>query len=828
MRKSDNGLVANAASLLICGLLAGVVVAAAAFPLVAFSGLAAKAGGEAFGQLPDELTVKRTPQISYVYASDNKTLLATMYDENRRDLPLSAIPEVVQKAMLAAEDQKFYEHNGVDVKGFARAFIANKTSGEVEQGASTITMQLVRMSLTFTSSPENVIQATEDTNPRKLREIRYAIALEQQMSKDQILENYLNTAYFGLRSYGIFAAAQVYFKKELNDLTLGETAFLVSLVKSPSDLDNQAGKDRMLVRRNYVLDEMVELKYISREIADAAKAEKLEIIGFLTPNGCVQANTNHWGFFCDYFQRWWERQEVFGATKFDRERQLRSGGFRITTTMDLTVQEAAYRNAVKQAPIGDPNALMLAAIEPGTGKVRALAVNRNFQLDTNNENGLHTNPKVQAAAPGTKGSYPNTTNPLLSADPAVQGYRPGSVMKVYTAIAALENGYPLDTVINTQATAVSKYRHKLPPNCGGYWCPPNDGNRVFGPVNMWEAFGRSVNTYFVPLFDMVGGDKVMSVAKRMGLSFYDVPDNPADTPGNGTKDDDYYSSTANSNIWSPFTLGISTHHPLEIANTFATLAADGVYCEPTPIETIHNFKKEKLDISNAKCEQRFDPEVARAAIDMARCPVGETSQVGGRCGGSTAGDSKRIIGRPIAGKTGTADNKSSSTYTVTTKQLAMSGFLTNPDWPDTDHDMDHTGPRGVNPAVQYAMAEAMADKPAIQFTAPTNPKIIMGTQSAIADVTCKPVAEATAILKGQGFKVEVDKRVKADSACPLDHVAYTTPSIKTLRNGVVTLVLSNGAAAGPPPGNGGGGGGGGGNGPRPKPSIVIPDPPRRD
>jgi len=135
IRKSEHGLFTNTASLLVCGVLAGVVVAAAMFPVVALSGLAAKAGGEAFGQLPDELTVKRTPQISYVYASDDQTLLATMYDENRRDLPLTEIPMILQKAILAAEDQKFYEHNGVDVKGFARAFIANQTSGEVEQGA---------------------------------------------------------------------------------------------------------------------------------------------------------------------------------------------------------------------------------------------------------------------------------------------------------------------------------------------------------------------------------------------------------------------------------------------------------------------------------------------------------------------------------------------------------------------------------------------------------------------------------------------------------------------------------------------------------------------
>jgi membrane peptidoglycan carboxypeptidase len=212
--------------------LAGIVVAAAAFPVVAISGLLAKAGGEAFGQLPDELVVKRSPQISYVYASDNATQLAAIYDENRRDLPLAELPETVQVAILAAEDQQFYEHNGVDVKGFARAFIANQSQGEVQQGASTITMQLVRMSLTYSldNNAQEVLAATEDTNARKLREIRYAVAVERRIDKKQILENYLNTAFFGNRAFGFFAASQVYFDKHPKELTISQAAYLAGLV----------------------------------------------------------------------------------------------------------------------------------------------------------------------------------------------------------------------------------------------------------------------------------------------------------------------------------------------------------------------------------------------------------------------------------------------------------------------------------------------------------------------------------------------------------------------------------------------------------------------
>ncbi len=775
-------LLAKITQLLLCAVLSGAVLAAAIFPVLAATGLAAKMGGEAFAHLPDELTVKRSPQNSYVYASDNKTLITVMFDENRSDLALSDIPVMVQHAILAAEDQKFYDHNGVDTQGIARAFIANQTAGDVQQGASTITMQLVRMSLTYSldNTPQGVIEATENTNRRKLLEVNYALALERRMSKEEILEKYLNTAYFGTRAYGIFAASQVYFGKHPKDLTIAQAAFLAGLVKFPGKLDKASGRQEAVERRNYVLGEMVQAGYLTAEQGAEAKAEELKISDAKTPNGCVQVITNHWGFFCDYFQRWWMQQEVFGVTDYDRERQLRSGGFRIQTTLDVGTQQAAFENAVKYAPIGDPQAMLLSAIEPGSGKVRALAVNRHFKLDTKGENGANTNPKAPA---GSKGSYPNTTNPLMSTDPSFQGYRPGSVMKIFTLVAALENGLPLDYVINTQAQATSKYPYKKDPNCGGMWCPPNSssGTRI-GPHNMWSAFGLSVNTYFVPLFDIVGGDKVMDTARRMGVTFYDDP---------STDDDDYTASTQTAKIWSPFTLGISTHPPLQIANAYATLAADGLYCEPTPIEGVQNNRGEKLAVGAAKCKQALDPEVARAAIDASRCPVGDSSAVG-RCEGGTASESKGIIKKPIAGKTGTSDNESTATLTITTKQLSVSGFLVDPDWPDTTQKMKHKGNRGVNPAVQYTLAAAMADQAGVQFTPPKNQRLITGPQSAIPDVTCKPIPEALSLVKGAGFKVEVETRRPVPSPCPAGTAAGTNPTGKTLKNGVVVILVSTG------------------------------------
>ncbi|WP_176730782.1 transglycosylase domain-containing protein, partial [Micromonospora mirobrigensis] len=322
MRKRDHNIFANAASLLICGLLAGVVVAAAAFPAVAMSGLAAKAGAETFAALPRELTVAQAPQISYLLANDGKTPLATMYDENRRNVKLAAISPYMRNAIVAAEDHDFYKHNGVDLNGVARAFVNNQAGSSGRQGASTLTMQYVRLAIAYSAThPADVVAATEDTSARKLREMRYALQIDKELSKDEILERYLNIASFGNGAYGIYAASQVYFGKPPSKLKLEEAAMLAGMVKAPSQNDptTRSGRTLALDRRDYVLQNMVTTGAIDQRQADAAKATRLVVRDKRTPNGCVATNKKGWGFFCDYFYRWWMAQETFGPTTYDRE-----------------------------------------------------------------------------------------------------------------------------------------------------------------------------------------------------------------------------------------------------------------------------------------------------------------------------------------------------------------------------------------------------------------------------------------------------------------------------------------------------------------------------
>ncbi|GIE31114.1 penicillin-binding protein [Actinoplanes italicus] len=695
----------SAAVLAVCGLIAGLVVAAASFPAVAMSGLAVKAGSEELGQLPGELVEQSSPQVSRVYASDGKTLIALMYDEFRSDVPLAQMSQNIQDAIVAAEDHKFFEHNGVDLKGVARAFV-NNNQGGTQQGASTLTMQYVRMGLAYSATdPQEVVDATKDTAQRKLNEMKYAIQVEKQLTKQQILERYLNMAPFGNGAYGVAAASQVYFGKKPADLTVAEAALLAGMVKAPTSFDptTETGHPQALARRDYIIDNMVDLGQITAAEAAAAKKVKVPTTAKRPSRGCVSVAKNHWGFFCDYFYRWWLDQKAFGETTYDRERLLKSGGYRIVTTLDLDAQSAARKRITERTSDDNPDALMLAAVEPGTGAVRALAANRKFKIDdeADPQNKLSSNPEL--AREGVRGTYPNTTNPIITGSTGVPGYQAGSVFKMFTMVAALEKGMELDTTIYSPQRYKSRYLDSAaPPGCGGYYCPSNASASEAGNFNMWTGFGRSVNTYFIPLQERAGAENVVAVAKRFGVQFRSAEDaRMANNP-------DY------AHEWGAFSLGVSASTPLDIANAYATLAADGMYCAPTPIESITTADGTKLDTGRSTCSRATSKDVARKALDAARCPVGDRAQLGS-CAGSTAPQVRDVVGHPVFGKTGTTDKDKTAALVVGTRSLVVAGYLANPDWAAHTDRMSHGI---VNPAVYETLADYMKGKPEEEFPTP--------------------------------------------------------------------------------------------------------------
>ncbi|MFU8872105.1 transglycosylase domain-containing protein [Micromonospora sp. SL4-19] len=644
-------------TVLLAGVLAGLTLAAAALPAALVFGFGFK-GLMPYAELPESLRAPEPAQRSNLYANDGRTLITSFYVEDRVDVPVSEVAPVMRQAMVAAEDARFYQHHGVDVRGVVRAFTVNQRGGETRQGASTLTMQYVRNALA--SDPrlteEQRARATEISAGRKIREMRYALALERELSKDEILSRYLNIAYFGAGAYGIAAASKRYFSTTPAKLTLAQAALLAGLVRSPDAYDPINGNaDAALSRRAYVLDRMAQTGQVNPADAARARATKLDLRPSATPNDCaaVPADHNDWGFFCDWFTQWWNGQSAFGKSADERQRTLRRGGWSIVSSLDPDVQRKATEQVLGIYAASNQRAAPTAVVQPGTGRVLALAVNRNYSLAEN--------PKGQE-------NYPNTVNQLIAGGGDIVGYQAGSTFKLFTMLAALESGLPLDTEFDAPSRFVSDFATGAgPASCGGRWCPSNaNPGWMNGTRTMWNAFGRSVNTYFAWLIQQVGADRVVEMAERLGIVL--------------RADDDARLAREGAKSWGPFTLGVVATTPLDLANAYATVAAEGVWCRPSPVTSITDSSGRKVAAGKPDCRQAIDTDVARAAADASRCPVGDQSMYR-RCDGGTAEELRPGLGRPVGGKTGSAERNETETVVAFTPQLAVATIAANPDNP---------------------------------------------------------------------------------------------------------------------------------------------------
>ncbi|MGC4809961.1 transglycosylase domain-containing protein [Micromonospora sp. DT228] len=660
-------------TVVIAGVLAGLVLAAAALPVALVFGIGFSALSTPYAELPNTLRTPPTAQRSNLYANDGTTLITSFYQEDRVDVPLREVAQVMRQAIVAAEDVRFYKHSGVDLRGVVRAFTVNKRDGQTRQGASTLTMQYVRNVLS--SDPRLTeaqrVAATEVTTARKLQEMRYALALERELDKEEILTRYLNIAYFGAGAYGIAAASKRYFSRSPAKLTLAQAALLAGLVQSPDSDDPINGDaDSALARRSYVLERLVESGQVSADAAAAARAEPLQLRPSATPNDCtaVPEALNDWGFFCDWFTRWWSSQSAFGATADERQRALRRGGFSIVSSLDPGVQRATTEQVRKIYQPSAAEAVPTAVVQPGTGRVLAMSVNRTYSVRDN---------------PVGQKNRPNTVNQLIGGGGAIEGYQGGSTFKLFTMLAALEAGLPLSTDFVAPTQLLTRFPVTGEASCDGHWCPSNASpSSMDGPRTMWSAFGRSVNTYFAWLTEKVGADRVVEMAERLGIVLR--ADADARLARYGAKD------------WGAFTLGVAATTPLDLATAYATVAAEGTWCAPLPVVSITDAGGRPVDAAKPDCRQVLDVDVARAATDAARCPVGDQSMYG-RCDGATAPGLRARLGRPVAGKTGSSERYETETVVAFTPQLAIASMAANPDDPRD----------AVGQAVQAQMVDAV-------------------------------------------------------------------------------------------------------------------------
>ncbi|HET8971175.1 MAG TPA: transglycosylase domain-containing protein, partial [Candidatus Nanopelagicales bacterium] len=341
-RSTTTAVAAGAARLVlfvVVAVVAGLLAAGALLPFVGGTGIATRTAAEEFENLPDSFVAPPLPQRSVILAADGSRL-ATVYYQNRIEVPLTKIAPVMRQAIVAVEDGRFYEHNGFDLRGFLRAAVGNSGGGQV-QGGSTITQQYVKQVLiNAAQTPEEVQAAQARTLSRKINELRYALALEKRLSKDEILDRYLNIAYFGAGAYGVEAASRRYFDKSADSLDLVEAATLAGLVQQPTGYDPLRHPKASKIRRGMVLGRMVEQGYITAD--EAAAAGRVKTKTFLHPktvsNGCT---TSVSPFFCDYVLQVIKNDRAFGKTPAAREMLLKQGGLTIHTTLRPRVQQRA-------------------------------------------------------------------------------------------------------------------------------------------------------------------------------------------------------------------------------------------------------------------------------------------------------------------------------------------------------------------------------------------------------------------------------------------------------------------------------------------------------
>lgn len=629
-RRTTGAIASTVGAIVGISVLAGLLVGLMLIPFAGSLGVLTRDVVRDFESLPDELNTPPLPERSVILASDG-SVLATIYYQNRIEVPLESIAPIMRQATVAVEDARFLDHNGVDFRGIVRAAASNASSGEISEGASTLTMQYVKNVLVNqATSAEELDAARGDSSARKIKEVRLALALEKRFTKGEILSRYLNIAYFGSGAYGIEAASRRYFSKPAANLTLAEAATLAGIVQRPTSYDPIRNPELSAERRNVVLDRMASLGYIS--VADSERAQKIPMQALLNPtqvsNGCT---SSYAPFFCDYVLQSIRENNIFGETPEQREAFLRRGGYTITTTLDPTVQKAVTQVVNSTIPIDDPSgkAAAISMVQPGTGQVIAMTQNRNWGTSGRGNTTYNYN------APQSMGG--------------TIGMQAGSTFKIFTLAAALEAGIsPNEYISSPSPNTFTNFR-----NCdtGAIYEPVTVRNSTTsGTLNMAQATAYSTNTYFMAIEERTGICRPADIAESLGV-----------TLGNG---DPLLRVPS-------FTLGTMEIAPLSLANAYATFAAHGRYCEPVPILEIRDRDGAKLPIPNGDCRQVLDREVADGVTVMLNGVV--DGYISGRTGAAmNLGD------RPVAGKTGTTNESAAVWFAGYTPQVASAVWVGDP------------------------------------------------------------------------------------------------------------------------------------------------------
>ena len=758
-------------------------------------------------------------QSTRIFDSDGR-LITTWHDRENRTIlkSLAQIPKHVQRAVIAIEDERYYDHDGVDVKAIIRAAWRNALAGGIEEGGSTITQQYVK----------NVIispgETAEKTLQRKINEAALARQLEEELSKDEILLRYLNTVYFGEGAYGIQEAAKTYFGKPVWAISLEEGALLAGLIKSPELYNPFEREEAAKQRRDLVLEKMADLGWAHQTKIDKATRRKLRL---LTPD---KHKTYPAPYYVDYVQRlltWHPRFDMLGNTATQRSNTLFTGGLRVYTSLDMDMQQAA-EEAIPQVLSyeSDPSGALV-AIDPNNGHVKAMVGGRDY-FATRKED---PHAKFNLAIAGEPELGKESRGGEVVRKAPGTGRQAGSAFKPFALAAAIEHGIPLD---KTYKAAGKMTFPGL--NNGGPWVVNNYEGQDFGSqLSLLEATVNSVNVVYAQVIIEVEPPAVTEIADAMGINTPLTPDYAA-------------------------VLGSNPVNPLGMASAYATFASGGIYRPPVAITRIEQADGKVL------YDYRDDEELEEQRVldeNVAYTVTTALQQVIERGTGTGA-----AIGRPAAGKTGTAQEYRDAWFGGYTPDLAAAVWV---GYPEGEIEMKAscsgstsackptrisvTGGQWPAPIWQLFMLQALSGISASSFPEPAGGTVdvmidtrtgckaskltpdqyraeatfLKGTQpkescavqeegKKIPDVIGFPAGRAVDVLEGEGF--DVQRRSEATSLYPPGVVVDQDPGggDRAPRGSTVVIYVSVKDR-----GSGGGGGGGGDDEQTQDDTTEVPD-----
>ncbi|HEX6330046.1 MAG TPA: transglycosylase domain-containing protein [Actinomycetota bacterium] len=699
---------------LVVGLLA-VLVALVLLPLFAGAGMSVNAFRDRLDAAGvGRVQIPRPPERSVIYAADGSVLARVFLNENRRIVKLDNVSEVARNAVLAIEDAEFYTHGALDFPGLIRAALTNLASGEIEQGASTISQQVVKNVL---------IESPEQTYARKFQEAALAIRLERRYSKDQIFEIYLNEVYFGNGAYGIGSASETYFRKPPGQLDLAEAALLAGLIQAPGRYDPITDPESAIGRRNVVIDQMLELGMIGDRRAQRAKLRRT---GLAPDAGPPEQKIEP--FFVYYIRELIldnadAEFDPLGKTRQQRVRTLYQGGLRIYTTLEPEWQRDAQRAVDDSAHISRNEGpdVSLVSVEAPTGAIKAMLSGKNYRRD--------------------------------QLDLVWHGRRQvGSAFKPFTLAAAFLDGFPPGKVYSSAS-----------PLCGlAGWisasgCVSNaEGGGDAGFMDLWQATQNSVNVVFAQLAVDVGPERIVDAAQLMGIT---APMDPVPS----------------------ITLGVEEVSTLDMASAYGTLANDGIHCEPFAVARIEQPRDSggytDLYRHRPQCEQMLDPDIAHLITAMLERVVS----------GGTGRAAQ--IGRPVAGKTGTAQDYTNVYFAGYTPQVSTAVWVGFPGGQipmDTYYGGSVFGGTVAAPIWQSFMSQVVGGYPVEGFESPPAPR-----RGQVPDVVGLKSQEAQDLLVEANFTPIVEK---VDSFEPPNTVLTQSPGggSSAVLGTAVTIQVSNG------------------------------------